>query len=207
MPSWVHFIHSVLGVKVPVKGRVDATDRMPPMRKHQVSITWLTKYFRDHYESHPLTEESPEDDKERYARIYLIGMIGGVFFSKKSSNLLSCGWLRIILGSWEEMGEYSWASACLANIYHNLCNASLKAVREVGGAMFIVQFWVWEHMPWNAPVQRPDRDWPIDHPLRGEAYGTRWLGHTTCDNLAQHKLDEYRRRFERLWEGEVTSIL
>ncbi|CAL1412439.1 unnamed protein product [Linum trigynum] len=112
-------LHSVLGVKVPVKGSVDATDRLPPMRKHQVSITWLTKYFRDHYESHPLTEESSEDEKERYARVYLIGMIGGVFFSKKSSNLLRCGWLRIILGSWEEIGEYSWASACLANIYHN----------------------------------------------------------------------------------------
>ncbi|CAI0434365.1 unnamed protein product [Linum tenue] len=165
MPGWVHFIHSVLGVKVPVKGCIDATDRMPPMRKHQVSITWLTKYFRDHYESHPLIEESPEDEKERYAHVYLIGMIGGVFFSKKSCNLLSCGWLRIILGSWEEMGEYRWASACLANIYHNLCNASRKAVREVGGAMFIIQFWAWEHMPLIAPVQRPDRDWPINHPL------------------------------------------
>ncbi|CAI0544737.1 unnamed protein product, partial [Linum tenue] len=147
MPGWVHFIHSVLGVKVPVKGSVDATDRLPPMRKHQVSITWLTKYFRDHYETHPLTEESPEDEKERYARVYLIGMIGGVFFSKKSSNLLSCGWLRIILGSWEEMEEFSWASACLAYIYHNLCNASLKSAREVSGTMFIVQFWAWEHMP------------------------------------------------------------
>ncbi|CAI0434394.1 unnamed protein product [Linum tenue] len=133
---------------------------MLPMRKHQVSITWLTKYFRDHYESHPLTEESPEDEKERYARVYLIGMIGGFFFSKKSSNLLSCGWLRIIFGSWEEMGEYSWASACLAMIYHNLYNASLKAVREVGSAMFIVEFWAWENMPWIAPVQRPDMDWP-----------------------------------------------
>ncbi|CAL1388178.1 unnamed protein product [Linum trigynum] len=76
MPGWVYFIHSVLRVKVPVKGSVDATDRLPPMRKHQASITWLTKYFRDHYESHPLTEKSPEDEKERYARVYLIGMIG-----------------------------------------------------------------------------------------------------------------------------------
>ncbi|CAL1381284.1 unnamed protein product [Linum trigynum] len=98
MPGWVHFIHSVLGVKVPVKGSIDATDRLSLMKKHQVSITWLTKYFRNHYESHPLTEESSEDEKERYARVYLIGMIG-VVFSKKSSNLLSCGWLRIILGN------------------------------------------------------------------------------------------------------------
>ncbi|CAL1389526.1 unnamed protein product [Linum trigynum] len=76
MPGWVHFIYSALGVKVPVKGCVDATDRMAPMRKHQVSITWLTKYFRDHYESHLLTEESPEDEKERYAR-YIIHLHDG----------------------------------------------------------------------------------------------------------------------------------
>ncbi|CAL1384146.1 unnamed protein product [Linum trigynum] len=143
MTGWQYFIHSVLGVKVPTKGSVDATDRLPPLRKGQVSITWLTKYFRDHHDPEkdgvPLTEESPELEKERYTRFYLIGMIGGVF-SKKTSNLISCGWFRILLGSWDAMGALSWASACLANIYHHLCNASLKVVREVGGAMFIVQY-------------------------------------------------------------------
>ncbi|CAL1407336.1 unnamed protein product [Linum trigynum] len=99
------------------------------------------------------------------------------------------------------MGELSWASTCLANIYHHLCNASLKAVREVGG--FIIQFWAWEHLPWIAPLQCPDRNWGPDHPLRLEAYGCRWDGASTCDNLAQHKLVEYRRRLERLWEGEI----
>ncbi|CAI0463156.1 unnamed protein product [Linum tenue] len=119
MTGWQYFIYSVLGVKVPIKGSVDATDRSPPLRKHQVSITWLTKYFRDLHDPEkngvPLNEESPELEKERYARVYLIGMIGGVFFSKKSRNLISCGWLRILLGSWDEMGELSWASACLAS--------------------------------------------------------------------------------------------
>ncbi|CAL1395678.1 unnamed protein product [Linum trigynum] len=150
---------------------------MAPLRKHQVSITWLTKYFRDHHDlaknGVPLTEESPELEKERYARVYLIGLIGGVLFSKKLSNLISCGWLRILLGSWDETGELSWASACLASIYHQLCNASLKAVREVGGAMFIFQFWAWEHLPWIAALRHPDFNWGLDHPLRLEAYGCR----------------------------------
>ncbi|CAL1407337.1 unnamed protein product [Linum trigynum] len=87
MTGWQYFIHSVLGVKVPTKGSVDATDRLPPLRKGQVSITWLMKYFRDHHDPEkdgvPPTEESLELEKERYARVYLIGMIGGVFFSKK----------------------------------------------------------------------------------------------------------------------------
>ncbi|CAI0550769.1 unnamed protein product [Linum tenue] len=39
MTGWQYFIHSVLGVKVPTKGSVDATDRLPPLRKCQVSIT------------------------------------------------------------------------------------------------------------------------------------------------------------------------
>ncbi|CAI0402564.1 unnamed protein product [Linum tenue] len=95
MTGWQHLIHSVLGVRVPIKGSVDATDRLAPLRKNQVSITWLTKWLKDQHDPTKggvrLTEESPEEVKKRYARVYLIGMIGGVFFSKKSNNLLSCG--------------------------------------------------------------------------------------------------------------------
>ncbi|CAI0377856.1 unnamed protein product, partial [Linum tenue] len=38
MTGWQYFIHSVLGVKVPTKGSIDVTDRLPPLRKCQVLI-------------------------------------------------------------------------------------------------------------------------------------------------------------------------
>ncbi|CAI0386191.1 unnamed protein product [Linum tenue] len=101
MTGWQHLIHNVLGVRVPVKGSVDATDRLAPLRTNQVSITWLTKWIKNLHDPTkggvPLTKESPEAVKERYARVYLIGMIGGVFFPKKANNLISCGWLKILL--------------------------------------------------------------------------------------------------------------
>ncbi|CAL1382525.1 unnamed protein product [Linum trigynum] len=69
--------------------------------------------------------------------------------------------------------------------------------------MFIVQFWAWEHLPWIAPKVDPDKEWAPDHPLRHEAYGCRWIGETTCDNIGAHKLEEYRRRLDHLWEAEL----
>ncbi|CAI0539693.1 unnamed protein product, partial [Linum tenue] len=111
MTSCQHLIYSVLGVQIPVKGNVDATDRLAPLRTNQVSITWLTKWMKNL--NHPtkggvpLAEESPEEVKEIYACVYLIGMIRGVFLPKKSNNLISCGWLEILLGNWDAMGELS----------------------------------------------------------------------------------------------------
>ncbi|CAI0424132.1 unnamed protein product, partial [Linum tenue] len=101
-------------------------------------------------------------------------------------------------------GNLSWASACLAHIYRSLCNATSKAIKEIDGAMFIVHIWAWEHLPWIAPVSDPDKEWVGDHPYRLQAYGCRWLGQTTCDNLGEHKLEEYRRRLDHLWEAKIT---
>ncbi|CAI0434998.1 unnamed protein product [Linum tenue] len=101
------------------------------------------------------------------------------------------------------MGNLSWASACLAHLYRSICNASARTVKEIDGAMFIVQFWACEHFPWIAPKIDPDKEWGPDHPLQHETYGCRWLGEKTCDKLGAHKLEEYRRRLDRLWEAEL----
>ncbi|CAI0444478.1 unnamed protein product [Linum tenue] len=62
-------------------------------------------------------------------------MIGGVLFPKKSNNLISNSWLKIIFGDWNDMGNLSWASSCLAHLYRSLCNASSRAVKEIDGAI------------------------------------------------------------------------
>ncbi|CAL1382729.1 unnamed protein product [Linum trigynum] len=98
MSGWQHFIWTVTGLCPPEKGDHDA-DGHPPLSKGQVSITWLTAEIRRKHNPEfggiPLTEESLERDKEIYARIYILGMIGGVFFPKKSNNLISKSWLKI----------------------------------------------------------------------------------------------------------------
>ncbi|CAI0389844.1 unnamed protein product [Linum tenue] len=74
MTGWQHLIHNVLDLRVPVKGSVDVEDRNAPFRKRQVSITWLTREIRNRHDPTqggiPLTEESSEFEKERYARVY-----------------------------------------------------------------------------------------------------------------------------------------
>ncbi|CAI0460755.1 unnamed protein product [Linum tenue] len=101
MSGWQHFIWIVIGLCPPEKGDHDA-DGNPPMSKGQVSITWLTAKIRRKHnpevEGIPLKEESSEQDKEIYACIYILGMIIGVFFPKKSNNLIKNSWLKIIFG-------------------------------------------------------------------------------------------------------------
>ncbi|CAL1413764.1 unnamed protein product [Linum trigynum] len=108
MSGWQHFIWTVTGLCLPEKGDHDA-DGHPPLFKGQVTITWLTAQIKlkhnPEFGGIPLTEESSERDKDIYARIYILGMIGGVFFPKKSNNLISNSWLKIILGSWDDMGN------------------------------------------------------------------------------------------------------
>ncbi|CAI0433399.1 unnamed protein product [Linum tenue] len=122
MSGWQHFIWSATGLVPPEKGDHDAESH-PPLSKGQVSITWLIAEIRRKHNADvgglPLTEESSERDKDIYARVYILGMIGGVFFQKKSNNLISNSWLKIIFGDWDDMGNLSWASACLAHIYRS----------------------------------------------------------------------------------------
>ncbi|CAL1377042.1 unnamed protein product [Linum trigynum] len=160
MSGWQHFIWTVTALCPSEKGDHDA-DVNPPLSKGQVSITWLTSEIRRKHNPEvggiPLTEESLERDKDIYARIYILGMIGGVFFPKKSNNLINNSWLKIIFGDWDDMGNLSWASACLTHRYRSLCNASSRAVKEIDGAMFIIQFWAWKDLPWIAPTVDPEQ--------------------------------------------------
>ncbi|CAL1377170.1 unnamed protein product [Linum trigynum] len=97
-----------------------ADDGKPPLWKNLVSITWLVvaikKNDNPNDDGISLSEESDERDKKIYACDYHISKIGGVFFPKKSNNLISNAWLKILLGPREDMGNLSLASACLARI-------------------------------------------------------------------------------------------
>ncbi|CAL1380733.1 unnamed protein product [Linum trigynum] len=87
MSGWQHLIWTATRLTVPEKGEHDEEGH-PPYTKGQCSITWLIAAIKRKHnpddESIPLTAESLNVDKEIYARVYLIGMISGVFFPKKN---------------------------------------------------------------------------------------------------------------------------
>ncbi|CAI0429942.1 unnamed protein product [Linum tenue] len=189
--GWGQFISERLGINIPEEA--EEGRRVPPLHKSMLLIPWLVRTVGE------LPEDATDAQIERYARIYLICLVGGFLFPNKSGGNMHCMWLRVLLGDWDEIGRKSWGSACLAMIYSELCKCTDPKTKQAGGPMFILQLWVWEHLPTFAPIC-PANSWGPDEPLRQWAYGARWIGAITNGT----SLDGYRQHLDRLEFNEVT---
>ncbi|KAF1896107.1 hypothetical protein Lal_00042871 [Lupinus albus] len=47
--------------------------------------------------------------------------------------------------------RYSWGSACLANLYREMCRATKPNAKALGGCLMLLQSWVWYRLPFLAP--------------------------------------------------------
>ena len=74
-----------------------------------VSSVWITENFRA-----PLHPDAPEQEIERYARVWLWHFLGAFLFPDASGNTISWAFLNILSQPWENIGAYSWGSAVLA---------------------------------------------------------------------------------------------
>ncbi|CAL1377293.1 unnamed protein product [Linum trigynum] len=152
--GWGPLILAELGFDMPTTTPIQGRGH-PPLNAGQVSVPWLVANIQNEVQ---INDETPEDQVERYARIYLIGLVGGFLFPDKSNRWIQGIWLPLLTGDWDVIGERSWGSAVLADIYRELCTCSKVGAKQAGAAMFILQLWVWEHLPMFAPQDpRPYR--------------------------------------------------
>ncbi|CAI0423957.1 unnamed protein product, partial [Linum tenue] len=168
----------------------------------QVSIPWLVEHIQHEVNLGP---DTPEDQVERYARVYLIGLVGGFLFLDKANRWIQGMW-SLLLGDWDEIGGKSWGSAVLARIYRELCTCLRLGAKQAGGEMFILQLWAWEHLLMFAP-QDPQEFWGPDEELRELAnppYGVKWIGANTNDHQPEHSLLFYHAEFDKPWWNQVT---
>ncbi|KAF1894738.1 hypothetical protein Lal_00021031 [Lupinus albus] len=45
-----------------------------------------------------------------------------------------------------------WGSACLANLYREMCRATKPNAKAMGGCLTLLQFWAWYRLPFLAPI-------------------------------------------------------
>ncbi|CAI0403238.1 unnamed protein product [Linum tenue] len=162
--GWCQFISERLGINIPKEAQQGR--HRPPLHKSMLSIPWLVRTAGE------LPEDATNAQIERYARISLICLVGGFLFPNKSGGNMNCMRLRVLLEDWNKIGRKSWGSTCLAMIYVELCKCMDPKTKQAGGAMFILQLWVWEHLPTFAPIC-PANNWGPEEPLRQAAYGAR----------------------------------
>uniref|UniRef100_K3ZEI7 SWIM-type domain-containing protein n=1 Tax=Setaria italica TaxID=4555 RepID=K3ZEI7_SETIT len=74
----------------------------------------------------------------------------------------TASWMWIhCLTDWQQAGQYSWGSAVLCFLYQQLCEACRRtsASVSVGGCMYLLQIWMWPHLPVGHPKVMGRRPW------------------------------------------------
>ncbi|RYQ90056.1 hypothetical protein Ahy_B09g096354 isoform F [Arachis hypogaea] len=79
-------------------------------QKYAVNCSWFQETFGE------CPEGADEDTVRRYARAYIMMLLGTQLFADKSGNRVHIRWLPFV-ARLEEMGTYIWGSAALAWLY------------------------------------------------------------------------------------------
>ncbi|KAG8482523.1 hypothetical protein CXB51_024173 [Gossypium anomalum] len=124
----------------------------------RIEMGWLRDTFPEP------DDDSTELEKIRYARAYILQIIGGYLMLDLSRNLVHLRWL-LKLVDFRAAGEFSWGSAVLATLYREMCGATRPTKAKIGGCLSLLQSWA----RFRFPFLRPRVDHPYTFPLI-----TRW---------------------------------
>ncbi|KAF1868311.1 hypothetical protein Lal_00008117 [Lupinus albus] len=146
--------------KVPIEGR--------DMRGSELKLSWLVENF------YIMPSNPIELQLEQHCRSHILCLIGGELLPDKSNN-------RIHL---------IWGSACLANLYREMCRATKPNARTMGGCLILLQSWVWYRLPFIAPRVNYLPTYPF----------VSWWGNTTLSFLGVPRgdLTGFRSRIDHM---------
>ncbi|XP_020989024.2 protein MAIN-LIKE 1-like [Arachis duranensis] len=156
------------------------------VQKYAVNCSWFQETFG----------ECPEDaDKEivrRYARAYIMMLLGTQLFADKSENRIHIRWLPYV-ARLEEMGTYSWGSAALAWLYRCMCRVANRHVVKLAGPLQLLQSWIFWRFPRFRPAGYETFSWPL---------ASRWSGYNPSGSEKGPRVQMWRLRIDRLQDSE-----
>ncbi|KAG8485384.1 hypothetical protein CXB51_021344 [Gossypium anomalum] len=110
----------------------------------RIQMGWLRDTFPEP------NNDSTELERIRYARVYILEIIGGYLMTKLSRNLVHLRWL-LKLVDFKAAGELSWGSAVLAKLYKEMCSATPPNKAKIGGCLSLLQLWARFRFPFLRP--------------------------------------------------------
>ncbi|XP_025612097.1 protein MAIN-LIKE 1-like [Arachis hypogaea] len=149
-PAWQWF-HELLGV-LPPENQV---------QKFAVNCTWFQETFGE------CPDGADEETVRRFARAYIMMLLGTQLFADKSGNHIHIRWLPYV-ARLEEMGGYSWGSAALAWLYRCMCRVTNRHVVKLAGPLQLLQSWIFWRFPSFRPTGYDEISWPLS---------SRWSGY------------------------------
>ena len=119
----------------------------------EIKLTWLTLHLGSlHIDS--------EIARAQYVRGYILSLLGHILMPTKSNSVIHGKFLQLLVNL-NEIGLYSWGSASLAFLYRGLDRATRSDAREICGCMILLQLWVWNRLPWLAPIPAEPMAFPL----------------------------------------------
>ncbi|KAF1879950.1 hypothetical protein Lal_00022858 [Lupinus albus] len=106
------------------------------MRGCELKLTWLFGNFET------LPPRPTQLQKEQFCRARILYMICGQLLPDKSNNMVHLMYLPL-LRDLTRVHRYSWGSACLANLYREMCRATKPNAKAMGGCLTLLQSWAW----------------------------------------------------------------
>ncbi|KAG8472835.1 hypothetical protein CXB51_034769 [Gossypium anomalum] len=105
------------------------------INRSRIETGWLRDTFPkpDNY--------STELERIRYARAYILEMIGGYLILDLSRNRVHLRWLLKLI-DFRAAGELSWGSAVLTILYQEMCRATRPNKAKIRGCLSLLQSWV-----------------------------------------------------------------
>ncbi|XP_052878956.1 protein MAINTENANCE OF MERISTEMS-like [Gossypium arboreum] len=98
----------------------------------RIEMGWLRDTFPEP------DDDSTELEKIRYARAYILQVIGGYLMSDLSRNLVHLRWL-LKLVDFRVAGEFSWGSTVLATLYREMCGATRLNKAKIGDIRLLLE--------------------------------------------------------------------
>jgi hypothetical protein len=80
-----------------------------------------------------------EQTVQYYCRAWILHLFGSVLFPDGTGDTASWMWIHC-LTDWDQTGHYSWGSAVLAFLYHQLCEACRRSsqLASLGGCVYLL---------------------------------------------------------------------
>ncbi|CAH9147089.1 unnamed protein product [Cuscuta epithymum] len=119
---------------------------------------------------HPILPDSSGEEVTEHTRTLIWQLLGGFLFPDTSGTKIRLNFLEVLQGDLALARRWSWGSAVLGYLYHNLCNDAKWETKQVGGCMHLLQIWAW----WRISMVRPSVLQVIQHDHL--PYGCKYVG-------------------------------
>ncbi|RYR21418.1 hypothetical protein Ahy_B03g066702 [Arachis hypogaea] len=156
--------------------------------KYNIKLKWLGSRLQQ------MPLDSPEEALVRYARCYIMYLLGGFLLLDKANNTVHVRYL-LLLANYDAIITYSWGSAVLCWLYRGMCLATDYNVEGMSGCHTLLMSWIYFRLPFWAP----DVTSPYTFPL-----ATTWAGKRGKNDYAEQRLQRHRLRLDNLKVDEVT---